>query len=57
VETPKVGAYNLDYYDINKTVSKVLNEPPEIKESRAPFNSKAERFKPVQEVATIVGLG
>lgn len=49
VETPVVGKYNLDQFDIGKGVLKYRAEPADLKDPKLGFDSKAPRFKEIKE--------
>lgn len=57
VKTPKVGTYNLDYYDIYSKVKKYNDEPKELRDLKPGFNVGAKRFEAIKEEPTVIKIG
>lgn len=53
VKTPKVGAYNLDYYNIYTPIKKYNEEPKDLRDLKPGFNTGAKRFKPTKELPPV----
>ena len=56
MKTPKVGTYNLDYYDIYSKVKKYNDEPKELRDLKPGFNVGAKRFEAIKEEPTVIIL-
>ena len=44
IETPGIGTYELDYYNLNNSINKNLDYEPYVVVKKPPFNSSEPRF-------------